>query len=113
MTRKGYKFVWMGSCKEAFEALHDRLMTMPVLTLPIDEGRFVLDVDASDLASGAVLSQEQGSQEWVIAYFNQKYSETERNYCTTRKKLLAVVKALRKIRVYLLGRPLLLITDHS
>ena len=35
------------------------------------------------------------------------------NYCITRKELLAVMKALRKFRVYLLGRPFLLRTDHS
>ena len=70
-------------------------------------------MDGSDLASGAVLSQEQVGLEQVVAYFSQKYSETERNYCITRKELLAVVKALRKFRMYLLGRSFLLRTDHS
>ena len=88
-------------------------MTAPVLMLPINNGRFVLDVDASNLTSGAVLSQEQRGQEQVVAYFSQKHSGTERNYCMTRKELLAVVKALRKFRVYLFGRPCLRRTDHS
>ena len=62
---------------------------------------------------GAVLSQEQGGHERVLAYFRQKHSETERNYFTTRKELLVVVKALRKFRMYIYGRPFLLRTDHS
>ena len=71
--------------------MRKELVTVPVLTLPIDEGRFVLDVDASDLASDAVVSQEQCGQERVVAYFSHKHSGTERNYCTTRKELLAMV----------------------
>ena len=74
LTHKGHKFVWMGPCQEAIEALRERLVTVPVLTLLTDEGRCVLNVDASDLASGAVLSQEQGDQERVVAYFTQKHS---------------------------------------
>ena len=35
------------------------------------------------------------------------------NYCTIRKGLLAAVKAVGKFRVYLLGRPFLLRTDHN
>ena len=91
--------------------LRDRLVSAPVPALPIDDGRFILDVDASDISVGAVLSQLQGGNERVIAYFSQRHAATEMNYCTTRK--LAVVKALRNVRVYLLGRPFLLRTDHS
>ena len=35
LTRKGHKFVWMGACQKAFEALRERLVTTPVLMLPL------------------------------------------------------------------------------
>ena len=57
LTRKGHMFVWTGACQEAFNALCESLVTAPILTLPIDAGRIILHADASDLASGAVLSQ--------------------------------------------------------
>ena len=39
-----------------------RLVSAPVLALPVDDGRFILDVDASDLSVGAVLSQLQAKR---------------------------------------------------
>ena len=49
----------------------------------------------------------------MIEYFSHRHAATELNNCTTRYELLAVVKALRKFRVYLLGRPFLLRTHHT
>ena len=104
LTRKGQRFLWSTECNRSFLELRDRLFSAPVLALPIDDGRFILDVDASDLSVVADLSQRQGGKERVIAYFSKRHAATEMNYCTTHKELLAVVKALRKFRVYLLGR---------
>ena len=112
-TRKGQRFLWSTECNRSFLELRDRLVSAPVLALPIDDGRFILDVDASDLSVSAVLSQLQGGKERVIAYFSHRHAATEMNYCTTCKELLAVVKHFRMFRVYLVGRPFLLRTDHG
>jgi len=40
-------------------------------------------------------------------------SPTERNYCTTRKELLAVIKSVKHVRPYLYGRQFRLRTDHA
>ena len=113
LTRKGQRFLWSTECNRSLLELRDRLVSAPVLALSIDDGKFILDVDASDLSVGAVLSRLQGEKDRMIAFFSQRHSATELNYCTTRKELLAVVKVLRKFRVYLLGRPFLPRTDHS
>ena len=68
-----------------------------MLAMPRDVGDFVLDTDASEHAVGAVLSQIQVDEERVIAYCSRLYSETDRNYCTTRKEL-AVIESLRQFR---------------
>ena len=60
LTRKGQRFLWSTDCNRSFLELRDRLVSVPVLALPIDDGRFILEVDASDLSVGAVLSQLQG-----------------------------------------------------
>ena len=65
----------------------------PTLLRP--EGKLVLDTDASNHAVGAVLSQEQDGVGRVLAY----YSRSERQYCVTRKELLAVVKAVPRLPV--------------
>ena len=64
--------------------LLDRLISAQVQALPIDDGMFILYVDASDLSIGAVLSQLQDGKERMIAYFSQRHAATEMNYYITR-----------------------------
>ena len=62
---------------------------------------------------GAVLSQEQNGEEHVIAYFSRTLEKPERNYCITRRELLAVVKAIEHFHVYLYDCKFAVRTDHS
>ena len=82
------------------------------ISIPDPECQFVLDTDASEYAAGAVLSQIQGGEERVVAYASKTFSKPERNYCVTRKELLAIVIFLRYFRQYLYGRHVLVETDH-
>ena len=81
--------------------------------MPKDEGTYVLDCDACDVGIGAVLSQKIDGEERVIAYGSRLISTAERNYCVTRKELLAIVYFTKQYRQYLLGRPFTLRTDHA
>lgn len=113
LTKKEAVFDWSPECNEAFEELKRLLTTAPVLAYPIPSGTFTLDTDASQRGIGAVLSQEQIGREKVIAYFSRSLNRRERNYCVTRKELLAVVKATEKFHYYLYGRRFVLRTDHA
>ena len=113
LTKKGDKFVWNENCELAFEQLKKALTTSPVLAYPSREDPFILDTDSSNVAVGACLSQLVNGEERVIAYFSQALSSAEQQYCTTRKELLAVVKAAKRFRPYLLGRPVRVRTDNS
>ncbi|GFX91059.1 transposon Tf2-9 polyprotein [Trichonephila clavipes] len=74
---------------------------------------FILDTDASNESVGAVLSQEIDGQERVVAYWSKCLSKPERNYCVTRKELLAIVKAIEHFHHYLYGQKFLLRTEHA
>lgn len=113
LTRKGQRFNWGWEQEQAFNELKQRLSSAPVLAAPIDEGKFVLDTDASDKAIGAVLQQYQGQDLKVIAYASRCLSQAERAYCVTRRELLACIYGLKRWRQYLLGRPMIIRTDHS
>ncbi|MBJ5505560.1 hypothetical protein JGG47_23625, partial [Salmonella enterica subsp. enterica serovar Derby] len=107
------KFLWTGNCQEAFNKLKEALSSAPILAYPRPDQPFILDTDASNTGIGAVLSQVQDGQEKVIAYFSKSLSKPERNYCVTRKELLAVVKAVEHFHHYLYGQKLLVRTDHG
>ncbi|GFR27629.1 retrovirus-related Pol polyprotein from transposon 17.6 [Trichonephila clavata] len=107
------KFLWTDECKEAFNSLKAALTSSPILVYPDPEKQFILDTDASHESVGAVLSQEINGQEHVIAYWSKCLSKPERNYCVTRKELLAIIKAVENFHSYLYGRKFLLRTDHA
>ena len=113
LTSKAKQFQWSEPCENAFQELQLRLQNAPILAYPLPEGDFVLDTDASAEAMGAVLSQVQDGEEKVIAYFSKKFSKAERNYCVTRRELLAVVVSLKQYKQYLYGRKVLVRTDHA
>ncbi|GBL99739.1 Retrovirus-related Pol polyprotein from transposon 297 [Araneus ventricosus] len=54
-----------------------------------------------------------GNEERVIAYFSKSLGKPERNYCVTRKELLAIVKSIEHLHHYLYARKFLLRTDHA
>ena len=113
LTSKNVKFSWDDKCEEAFVTLKEKLITSPVLAMPADEGAYRLDTDASGNSIGAVLSQIQDGQERVIAYGSRMLNGPEKNYCVTRRELLAVVFFVKYYRPYLLGREFVIRTDHS
>ncbi|GFR30412.1 retrovirus-related Pol polyprotein from transposon 17.6 [Trichonephila clavata] len=113
LTETKQKFICTNECNNAFNKLKDALTSAPILAYPEAGKQFILDTDASHESIGAVLSQEVEGQEHVIAYFSKYLSRPERNYCVTRKELLAIVKAVEHFHPYLYGRRFLLRTDHA
>ena len=113
LTEKNRTFVWGEEQQEAFEQLKQMLAQAPILSHPCKDGMFVLDTDASSEGIGAVLSQIQDDKEKVIAYASKTLSKAERNYCITRRELLAVVYFTEQFKHFLLGRKFLVRTDNS
>jgi len=83
------------------------------LNYPTENGKFILDTDASGHAIGAVLSQIQNGEEKVIAYASKMLSDTQKKYCTTYRELLAVVNFVKYFRHYLFGQKFKIRSDHA
>ena len=113
LTRKGVTFEWDTSCEATFQELKQRLTSAPVLVAPCNDGTYTLDTDASEAALGAVLQQEQNGQLKVIACASRALTRIERRYCITRKELLGVVFGLKRFRQHLLGRSIIIWTNHA
>ncbi len=79
--------------------------------------QFVVEVDASEVGVGAVLSQRATSDDKVhpCAFFSHRLSPAERNYDIGNRELLAVKLALEEWRHWLEGSgvPFIVWTDHK
>lgn len=92
----------------AFEQLKQVLTTVPVLLLPDFNQQSTVECDASTQGVGAILLQ----QGHPIAYFSKGFSFSNRIKSTYDRELLALVLALQKWKLYLLGQQFLVKTDH-
>jgi len=113
LTRKGTPFLWDARCRQACETLKIHLCSAPVLATPVPDVNFLLDVDASTHGAGDVLHQYQNGELRVIYYASRLFNAAERDCCTTRQELAAVVFGLKRFRQYVLGRKVLLRSDHA
>ena len=115
-TTNTSKLEWNEDCEKSFETLRKVLTeTDQVLRLPNFDLPFKLETDASDFGIGAVLSQQFDNENiWrPVAYYAKHMSKAERNYGTSEKELLAVVKSIENFKQYLYGREFTLVTDHQ
>ena len=69
--------------------------------------------DASEYAMGAVLGQRTKKIFRAIYYANKTFNETQENYSTTEKEMLAMVFACEKFRPYILGSHVIIHTNHA
>ena len=60
-----------------------------------------------------MLSQVQDEEERVIAYVSKSLEGSEQRYCTARKELLAVVRALKHFKCYLHGQKITVRKDNN
>ena len=107
------KFEWTVECQVAFERLKEPLTSSPVLAYPQGDAPFILDTDASNHGIGAIFSQIQDGVERPIVYCSRTLSKSERNYCTTRKELLAIMEFAKQQKHYLQNRKFTIRTDHA
>lgn len=116
LLKKDSKWEWQGAQQGAFEELKSRLVTRPVLAIYDHAAETELHTDASRLGIGGVLLQRpQGSTESFkpVAYYSRQTTPEEKNFHSYELETLAVVCALRKFRVFLLGKDFKIITDCS
>ena len=111
LSEKKKAWAWTDECEQAFKLLKHHLISAPILRLPNFSQDFILDADASENGLGAVLSQVDGHEQ-VVAYASTALTKAEKNYCATRKELLALVWGVHHFRPYLFGRTFIARTDH-
>ncbi len=77
LLKKSVHFRWDDEQEDAFIQLKEALCKAPALAYPDPDLPYVVDIDASNLAIGAVLSQVQDCEEKVIMYGSKAFSGSQ------------------------------------
>jgi len=91
------------------EALTTSLILHPLVWVK----PFELMCDASDYAVGVVLGQHIDKKSHVIYYASHTLNHAQINYTVTEKEFLTVVFSFEKLRPYLIGSHVIVLTDHA
>ncbi|XP_076917318.1 uncharacterized protein LOC143577352 [Bidens hawaiensis] len=113
LLEKDVAYDFDANCMKAFEFLKGQLVNTPILVALELSLPFELMCDASDFAVGAVLGQRKDKHFHPIYYVSKTLNDTQDNYTTTEKELLAVVFAFDKFRSYLVLSKTIVYTDHA
>jgi len=104
LTRKDEKWTWGDNQQKTFKELNQIFTTKSVLAALDLDKEFRVEVDASNYATGGVLSIKCSDEKWrPVAFISKFLSDTERNYEIHDKEMLVVVRCLEVWRHFLEG----------
>jgi len=104
LVKKEKKWNWTEKEERAFMKLKKRFTKEPVLAAPNIDKKMRMEVDASDYATGGVLSMEFEDGLWrLVAFLSKSLNEMERNYEIHDKEMLAIIRGLEAWRHLLEG----------
>lgn len=107
LLKKDAEFIWDENCQAAFEALKNALVPIfPDFSKP-----FIIRVDASKVAVGAVLSQGKLLEDKPIAYASRMFRGAEAKYDSYDQEALAMVFGIKQFRHYVYGTRFTVVTD--
>lgn len=102
-----------GIALQAFQNCKDSLSNAALLAHPNCHQSLSLVTDASDLAIGAVLQQQQNDKWQPLAFFSRKLSPSQQKYSPYDRELLAIYEAIKYFRHMLEARHFTVYTDHK
>ena len=104
LTRKEEKWKWGEPQQKTFKQMKEIFTTRPLLVAPDLDKEFRVEADASNFATGGVLSIKCEDGKWrPVAYISKSLNETECNYEIHDKEMLAVIRCLEAWRHFLEG----------
>jgi hypothetical protein len=117
LTRKNIAWQWDEWCQDAFELLKADFTSAPILAHFDPQLPIIVEMDASDYALGAIISQTNANTQEThpIAFHSRTFSPMETNYETHDKELLAIFDSFKVWHTYLEGsaHPVSVVTDHK
>ena len=102
-------FAWGKAQQWSFDDLKNCLCSAPILSLLDLQQPFEIETDASNYAMGAILTHHGH----LMAFHSDTLSDTIRKYPTYDKEMYSIVQACREWKHYILGKEMIIHTDHK
>jgi len=101
LMRKDVKWRWKREEQTAFDELKKAFTTRPVLAAPDLDKEFRVEADASNYATGGVLSIKCSDNFWrLVAFISKSLSDMERNYEIHDKEIIMRALSRKKSPMY-------------
>ena len=117
LLKKGTTFTWSKTHTKAINRLIIIVLSDPVLFRPDPKRPFILEVDASAFATGAILYQEheETGPKHPVGYHSQTFNLAEQNYNVYNREFLAIIRGLENWWHLLVGspHPIVVLMDHN
>jgi len=113
LLKKNQIFQFGEKENDAFKKLKKCLIEKPVLNIYNQEYETEIHTDASQDGYGAILLQRSPEDDKLhpVYFMSKKTTDAEKKYSSYELEAKAVVEALKKFRVYLLGKTFKIFTD--
>ena len=113
LLSKSRKWMWGPPQSKAFNLVKAELSKPTTLALYDPAALTKISADASAFGLGAVLLQKDDGLWRPVAFASRSMTETERRYAQIEKEALAATWACEKFSDFVLGKHILLETDHK
>lgn len=113
--KKDVIFSWQKSDTEYVDKIKKKFKTLPALYHPKGDDEMILETDASSEYWSAVLKAKatETNEEKLCRYTSGTFQGAELNYHSNEKEYLAVMKGIKKFRIYLIEKEFLVRTDNK
>ena len=106
---------WQEKEQTAFDKMKEILTSEPVIMIPNEHKGYRVEIDASFIAIGAVLYQQDENEKWrVVSFMSKRLGGAQARYDSGKLELLGLIVTLTYWKHYLMGAPSILIqTDNE
>ena len=104
---------WTLEHTNAFQKIKLIVQKLPCQGIPHPEAFMIIETDASDIGYGGILKQKVSKEptEQLVRFTSGIWNDTQKNYSTIKKEILAIVLCITKFQDDLINKEFLLRVD--
>ena len=104
---------WSNDHTKAVQQIKQKVQNLPCLMIANPNWEKIVETDASEIGYGGILKQisPETKQEYLVRFHSGKWNNSQKNYATVAKEILAIVKCVLKFQDDLYNQKFIIKTD--